>query len=159
MLTLHVVCSVGWLGAVGAFLGLAVVGLVSDDDATVRGVYLVMEPAAWYVLVPLAIGSLITGLIQSLGTHWGLFRHYWVIFKLVINVVATAVLLLYMRTFATMADTARDSGAGLDAVRNPSPVLHATLALVGLVIATVLAIYKPRGLTRRGRRKRAQTDT
>jgi hypothetical protein len=81
--------------------------LTSDDAQTVRAAYLVMEPAAWLVLVPLAVASLLTGLIQSLGTVWGLFRHYWVLFKLLITVVATIVLLTYMETFRSMADPAR----------------------------------------------------
>ncbi|MDP8974391.1 MAG: DUF2269 domain-containing protein, partial [Actinomycetota bacterium] len=51
-LTAHVVSSVGWFGAVVVFLALAVIGLTSQDAQTVRGAYLVMEPAAWLVLVP-----------------------------------------------------------------------------------------------------------
>src|SRR5436190_12529293 len=86
-LTAHVTCSVGWLGAVVVFLALAVIGLASPQPQTVRGVYLVMEPAAWSVLVPLAFASLLSGLVQSLGTSWGLARHYWVLAKLLINVV------------------------------------------------------------------------
>ena len=158
-LTAHVVSSVGWLGAVASFLALAVVGLTSGDAQTVRGAYLVMEPAAWFVLVPLAFASLLTGLVQSLGTAWGLFRHYWVLFKLVINVVATVVLLMYMETLSFMAGVAADSRADLDAVRNVSPVLHGALALLLLVVATTLAVYKPRGLTRYGRRKQHEQRT
>ena len=154
-LTAHVVSSVGWLGAVAAFLGLAVVGLTSRDGDTVRGAYLVMEPAAWFVLVPLAFASLLTGLVQSLGTTWGLFRHYWVVFKLLIGLVSTFVLLLYMDTFAFMARVAADRSADLASVRNPSPVIHAALALLLLAVATALAVYKPPGLTRYGRRRRA----
>jgi hypothetical protein len=153
-LTVHVAASVGWLGAVGCFLALAVVGLTSQDPQTVRGAYLVMEPAAWYVLVPLALASLLTGIVQSLGTAWGLLRHYWVLFKLLINLVATVVLLTYMESFALMAGAAADPGADLGQVRNPSPALHAGLALLLLVVATVLAVYKPRGMTRYGQRKR-----
>src|SRR5918998_1431109 len=107
----HVASSVGWLGAVAAFLGLAVVGLTSDDAETVRGAYLVMEPAAWFVLVPLAIASLLTGVVQAVGTTWGLFRHYWVVFKLLITVVATTVLMVYMETFSFLADVAADPSA------------------------------------------------
>jgi uncharacterized membrane protein len=153
VLTAHVSASVGWLGAVTAFLALAVVGLASPDADTVRGAYLVMEPAAWYVLVPLALASLVTGLVQALGTTWGLFRHYWVLFKLLINVVATIVLLMYMGTFRSMANVAADPSSDLAAVRNPSPLLHAGAALLLLLAATTLAVYKPRGLTRYGQRK------
>lgn len=158
-LTAHVAASVGWLGAVGCFLALAVVGLTSQDAQTVRGAYLVMEPAAWYVLVPLAFASLLTGIVQSLGTAWGLLRHYWVLFKLLINLVATVVLLTYMETFALMAAVAADPGADLSVVRNPSPALHAVLALLLLVVATVLAVYKPQGMTRYGHRKHHQQRT
>ena len=155
-LTAHIASSVGWLGAVVAFLGLAVVGLASDEPETARAAYQVMEPAAWLVLVPLAFASLATGIVQSLVTVWGLFRHYWVLAKLVINVVATAVLLLYMETFRVMAGVAADPTANLDLVRSASPALHAGLALALLLMAMVLAVYKPRGVTPYGRRRQVE---
>ena len=89
--------------------------------------------------------SLLTGLVQSLGTTWGLFQHHWVVFKLAITVFATAVLLLHLRTFATMADAAADPSVELVAVRNSYPLLHAVLALVLLLLALVLAVHKPGG--------------
>ena len=155
-LTSHVTVSVGWIGAVAVFLSLAGLGLTSRDPATVRGVYLVMEHAAWLTLLPLAFATLATGLVMSLGTSWGLFRHYWVVFKLVITAFATTVLMIYMQTFRQMAAVAADTGTDLELVRNPSPLVHSVLALVVLVIATVLAIYKPQALTPYGRRKQRQ---
>ena len=124
-----------------------------------RGAYLVMEPAAWLVLVPLAFASLLTGVVQSLGTTWGLFRHYWVLFKLLITVFATIVLLMYMETFRLMAGVAADPSADLGVVRNASPGLHATLALLVLLVATVLAMYKPRGMTPYGQRTQHEQPT
>ncbi|MEP6813889.1 MAG: DUF2269 domain-containing protein [Actinomycetota bacterium] len=155
-LTAHVTSSVGWLGAVAAFVALATVGLTSQDAQTVRGAYLVMEPTAWFVLLPLAFASLLTGLIQALGTAWGVFRHYWVVFKLVINVVATSVLLIYMETFRLLGDVAADQSSDLGTVRNASPLLHAVGALVLLLAATAFAIYKPRGVTPYGRKQLKQ---
>jgi hypothetical protein len=151
-LTVHVATSVGWIGAVAVFLALAVVGLVSADPSTVRGVYLVMEPLAWAALVPLSLASLATGIIQSLGTPWGLLGHYWVIFKLVFTVIATGVLLMYMETFKMMSQAAADPANSAEALRSSSPALHAAAALVVLFTTLVLAIYKPRGETRFGRR-------
>lgn len=150
-LTTHVTSSVGWLGAVFVFLGHAVIGVTSEDPQIVRGVYLVMEPAAWFALLPLALAALLTGLVQSLGTTWGLFRHYWVVFKLLITLGATVILLIYMGTFREMAAVASDPRVDLGAVRNASPALHAGLALAVLLTATILAIYKPVGLTPFGR--------
>lgn len=143
--TTHLTSSLGWLGAVIVFLVLASIGVASPHEATVRGVYLVMAPTAWLALVPLAHASLLSGVAISLGTRWGLFRHYWVVAKLAITLVATIVLLVYMSTFNQMAATAGDPMAELWRVRNPSPVVHSILALLALILATVLGIYKPFG--------------
>jgi uncharacterized membrane protein len=129
---------------------------VSEDAQTVRGVYLVMKPVGWFVLVPLALASLLTGLVQSLGTTWGLFRHYWILFKLLINVFATLVLLMYMQTldqFARIAAEQTFTGEDLSELRSPSPLLHSVLALLLLLVAATLAVFKPRGMTPYGHRK------
>jgi hypothetical protein len=155
MLVAHVTCSVGWLGAVVTSLALSVIGLTADDGELVRAVYLTLEPLGWYVLVPLSVASLVTGLVQSLGTTWGLFRHYWVLIKLLMNLFATGVLLLYMGTLTALADRAEAAAPGSDGtagLADPSPVLHSAAAVVLLLIATVLSIYKPRGTTAHGRR-------
>ena len=151
-LTAHVTASVGWLGAVVAFLALSVAGLTSQDPQTVRGACLVMELTGWVVLIPLSLASLLTGLICSLGSSWGLFRHYWVLFKLLINVVATIVLLLYVQTLTYLGNAAAEATVSSSGLRNPSPTLHAAAALLVLLVATTLAIYKPRGMTRYGQR-------
>ena len=159
-LTAHVVASVGWLGAVGCVLALAVAGLTSEDAQTVRAVYPAMEVAAWFVLLPLALASLLTGIVQSLGTKWGLVRHYWVAVKLVINVLATIVLLLYTETLGYLADVAAaSSSADLGGLRSASPGLHAGAAVLLLIVAAVLAVYKPRGMTRYGWRKQQKQRT
>jgi hypothetical protein len=159
VLTAHVTASVGWLGAVAGFLALSITGLSSEDPQTVRAAYLAMESTGWFVLVPLSLASLLTGVVQSLSTKWGLFRHYWVLVKLLINVVATIVLLLYMQTLSSLAGLAAQttlSNEDLSGLRDPSPVLHAGAALFLLLVATTLAVYKPPGLTQYGQRKRRE---
>jgi hypothetical protein len=151
--TTHVTSSVGWIGSVLVFLALAVIAMTSHDERTVRGAYLVMAPAAWFVLVPLAHASLLSGIALSLGTAWGLFRHYWVVLKLLITAFATVILLIYMETFGQMAGVAADPVVDLAVVRNASPIVHAILALILLLAATVLGVYKPFGMTDFGRRK------
>jgi hypothetical protein len=156
-LTAHIIASAGWLGAIIGFLALAVVGIASDDVEAVRSAYLMMEMFGWFVLVPFAIASLMTGLVQSLGTKWGLFRHYWVLAKLLINLFATVVLLAYMQTLGELSEiTAATSLADLDAARSPSPLIHAGAALALLLVAMILAVYKPRGMTAYGQRKQRE---
>ena len=150
--TTHITSSVGWVGAALVFLALAVIGFTSDDPVKVRGAYLLMAPAAWCVLVPLAHASLLSGIALSLGTTWGLFRYYWVVLKLGITVFATVILLIYMGTFREMAGVAADPVVDLAAVRSASPIVHAILALVLLLAATVLGVCKPFGMTAYGER-------
>lgn len=151
-LTLHVTSSVAWLGAVASFLALAIVGVASGDLQLIRGVYLAMHASAWFVILPLSVVSLLTGLVQGLVTPWGLFRHYWVIVKLVINLLSTTVLLLYMQSLEMLRDQVRapefttGSAIGLRA----QAIVHSAAALVLLTAAVVVSIYKPRGKTRFG---------
>ena len=152
-LTAHVISTVGWLGAVIGFLALAISGLTSRDAQTVRGVYLAMELTGWYVLVPLCVASLFTGLIMALGTPWGLFRHYWVLIKLLITVISALILFVYTRTLRHLGALAADMTLSINDLRNPSPVLHSGLALLALLVATTLSVYKPQGMTRYGRRQ------
>lgn len=153
-LTAHVTSSVGWLGAVAAFLALAIAGLASQDAQLVLASYLAMELTGWLVIVPLSVASLLSGLVQSLGTTWGLFRHYWVVAKLLITVLATIVLLVHMQPIGHIADAVRAATLArgeLGGLR-VQLVADAGAALVVLLIATTLSVFKPRGLTAYGQR-------
>jgi hypothetical protein len=158
LLTAHVSCSVGWLGSVLVFLVLAFSGLVSTDTLQVRAVYLSLDLIVWYVIVPLCFAALITGVVQSLGTMWGLLRHYWVLIKFVLTVLSNVVLLIHTRPVGLMAhESAVMNLGGGDLVQaRVQLVVAAAAAVVVLLVATVLSVYKPRGATRYGLRRIAQ---
>lgn len=155
-LAAHLTFSLGWIGAVVAYLALGVSAVTSQDAETVRATWTAMELTGWFAIVPLALASLFTGLLMALGTQWGLFRHYWVLFSFVLTVFANVVLLLHMPTVSFLADLAREAqGASLD--RLGGDLLHPGLGLVVLLVIQVLNVYKPRGMTRYGwRQHRAQ---
>jgi hypothetical protein len=154
-LTAHVTSSVGLLGSIAAFLALTLAGLTSQDAQIVRAAYLAMDLTSRFVIVPLAFASLLTGLIQSLGTPWGLFRHYWVLAKLLLTAFATIVLLVKMELIGYAARLAAETilpradlrAAGIELA------VHAAGGLLVLLVPAVLSVYKPRGLTPYGRRK------
>ncbi len=152
-LTVHVTCSVGWFGAVAAFLALAIVGLTSEDELRVRAAYIAMGMTARLVIVPLSIASPISGLLQSLISKVGLIRHYWVIVKALMTIPATAFLLLHMQTVARVAASATQ-GPLLDGVQGLPAQLaaNALFAMLVLLTTTALSVYKPRGMTAHGRR-------
>ncbi len=156
-LTAHISASVGWIGAVVSYLALAVVTQTSKDVQLVRSAYIALEPITVYALVPLAFASLLTGLIMSLGTPWGLFRHYWVIFKLMLTVLATIILLGFTQSISGMVGVAADPKTSLTVLRAMGAGMnHAVGALVVLLVITTLSVYKPRGITRYGWRKQQE---
>lgn len=150
-LATHVTVSVGLLGAVASFLALAVVGLTSGDARAIRVAYPAMALTAHDVVVPLAIAALVGGVVQGLGTRWGLFRHYWVASKLFLTAFATVVLLikLSMIDYAARAAETASFGAEFD-MAQMQLVAHAAGGLVVLAIPVLLSIYKPWGRTHRG---------
>jgi hypothetical protein len=154
-LTAHVTFSVGWLGAVAAFLALAIAALRSRGPDTIRAAYLAMELTGWYVIVPFCVASVLSGLVMSLGTPWGLFRYYWVAVKFLLTVAASLILFGFTQTLNYMGALAVDPTLSIGEPGNlkQSPALHSGGGLLVLLLTTVLAVYKPWGLTRYGRQR------
>ena len=160
VLTAHITTSVGWLGAVAGFLVLGVAALTSRDAEVVLGAYLSMNLIGLYMVVPLSLAALLTGLVQSLGTHWGLFRHYWVSMKFVLTVAATAMLMHHQ--FSAVAYIARRASEAAPGIlpevgqRGTEIVNYAGLGLLALIVITALSVYKPWGRTPYGKRKQQE---
>ncbi len=156
-LAVHLTVSVGWIGAVAGYIALDVAAATGQDADTLRAAYLGMERIAGYVIVPLAVASLLTGLVVSLGTKWGLFRHYWVLISLVLTLVATAVLLAETRTIGHLGAVAAHPGTSGDDLRAlGSTLFHSVGGAVVLVVILTLNVYKPQGMTRYGWRKQQE---
>jgi hypothetical protein len=155
-LSAHIIGSVGWIGAISTFLALAVVELSSQNALIVRGTFLSMDMIAWFIIVPLSLASLFTGLVLALFTKWGLLSHYWVLAKLLINVLASIILLMYVQSLGSLANIAAASTVSetqILSLRGSDSVEHSGAALLALLVATLLSVYKPRGMTRYGQRK------
>lgn len=146
MLTTHITFSVGWIGTVAAFLALSIIGLVGNDEL-VRSCYVAMEVIAWFVIIPFCLASFLSGLIQALGTHWGLFKHWWIFVKLVLTLVATLILLLHMQPISYLGEVASQQSLALDELRNLRVriVADAGAAILVLVAITTVSVYKPWG--------------
>src|SRR3989441_8914913 len=154
-LTTHVTSSVGWLGAVGAFLALAIAGIGNQDAQIVRAAYLAMHLTTWFVIVPLSLAALLTGVVESLGTTWGLFRHYWIVTKLLLTVLATIILLVHTQPIDRVAAVAAQTTLAASDLRQVRFQLvgDACAALFVLLVTTALSVYKPWGMTSYGLRR------
>lgn len=116
------------MGAVAVFVAL---GLVARADPEVnRVVWIALDATGWTLLVLLAIASLTTGVIAALGSPWGLLRHYWVLFKLLITAFATLILIMQTQAFAARAERAADPA--FDSASLGSELLHTGGGLVVL---------------------------
>lgn len=152
VLTVHITCSVGWVGAVLVYLALGVWAVRATDAVTLAAAWAALELTGWVVVVPLAVGSLTTGVLAAVGSPWGLLRHYWVVIALLVTVLCVAVLLLHMPSVSHLAHQAARGGSTTDPALAQGDLAHPGIGLVLLLLVTVLNVYKPRGLTRRGRR-------
>lgn len=162
-LTMHITLSVGWLGAVIAFLVLSIVAIKSQNPEVVRSAFVSMNMIGLYAIVPLSFAALITGLVQGLGTQWGLLRYYWVVVKFILTIFATVALLLHQ---FTAVKKAAEIASGSEAIYPNVELSRLGLQLVGdasfailvLLTAVVLSVYKPWGLTRYGRLKQSKVS-
>lgn len=154
VLTSHITFSVGWFGSVAGFLALAIAGLTSQDTQIVRASYISMELIGWFVIIPACLGALLSGLVQSLGTEWGLFRHYWILVKFVLTILATLILWVHMQPISYVAGIASGSilsSADLRGLRIQL-IADAGAALLVLLFSITLSVYKPWGRTPYGSR-------
>lgn len=156
-LAVHLTLSIGWIGAVAAYMALDFTTAASQDAQTLRTAYLGMDLIASSVIVPLALASLLTGLVVSLGTKWGLFKHYWVLISLLLTTFATVVLLIETRTIRYFAEIAWSPTTTAEDLRALGNTLgHSVGGTVVLLVVLVLNIYKPQGMTRYGWRKQQE---
>ncbi|MDQ3692450.1 MAG: DUF2269 domain-containing protein [Chloroflexota bacterium] len=156
-LAAHITLAVGWFGAVAGYLALDVAAATSQNAQMLRAAYLAMELIAWYVIVPLAFTSLLSGLVMSVGTKWGLFRHYWVLISLLLTIIATVVLLVETQSISYFADIAANPTTSGDDLRAlGSTLVHSVGGTVVLLAILALNVYKPRGMTRYGWRKQQE---
>jgi len=152
VLAVHLTLSIGWIGAVFAYLAMDVAA-VSGDTQEMHAARIAMALIGQWVIVPLAVGSLLTGLITAVGTPWGLFRHYWVLISFLLTTVAVLVLVEHMPSVVAAAEAMRGSEASPLHARG-ADFEHAGGGLAVLLVVTVLNVYKPRGMTPYGWRRR-----
>lgn len=150
-LVAHVAASVGWLGAAAAFIVLDVATVASADAQVLRAAYVAMELVTTWAIVPLALAAFGSGVVMSLGTKWGLFRHWWVVATLALTAGATLVLLVQVPLIGHRAALAADPATPEAELRSlGNLLLHSIGGSVVLLVVTVLNVVKPRGLTRHG---------
>jgi hypothetical protein len=147
LLASHITFSAGWLGAVAVFLVLATTALKSDNSLLVRSCLISMELSAWCIIVPFCLTSFVTGVVQALVTKWGLFKHYWIIVKLILTLASTILLLFHMGPINDLANDAKSSlfSKSQQTENIINLISKSGAAIFALLVITTISIYKPWG--------------
>ncbi|WAZ26125.1 DUF2269 domain-containing protein [Streptomyces cinnabarinus] len=152
-LAVHVIASAAWLGLSLGLLALGSTAAGTGSPVTVEASVRAMKLFADWLLLPIAFLTLLSGLLLSLGTPWGLARHRWVWTKFWLTLATTTATVFALRPGVNSAVTAVAAGGPLP---DSGDVLFGPIvSLTAYVFMTVISVLKPWGLTRRGRRLRA----
>jgi Predicted integral membrane protein (DUF2269) len=156
-LTIHIISAIGWIGVDFVLFVFAFTGLTSDDPSTIAICYQAIEMFAVVLLVPLGLLSLATGLLLGWGSKYGILRYHWVLWKLILNLVLTTLVVVLLRPGVNeAADLVTESpGTIPDQLEQARAnlIFPPTVSITVLTFATVLAVYKPWGRTKYGRRR------
>ncbi len=159
-LLVHIAASLSWIGVDLVMLVLALTGLTSNDPQLVSACYVALHRFALVLLLPIGLLALGTGLLLGWGTRFGVLRYWWVVVKLLLNIVLTVLVLVALRPSLDEAarQSARIDASLLDRLGPASSNLMfpPVVSTVALLFAAVLGVYKPWGRTARGRNAAAR---
>lgn len=152
-LVVHVAASAGWLGLTLGLVALASAAITTDSHPAVEASVRAMKVFTDWLVIPLALLTLLSGLLLSLGTPWGLARHRWVYTKFWLTLATTVASTFALRP--GVDDTAAAVAAGEPLASSTDLIAGPLVSLSAYLFMTVVSVLKPWGPTRRGRRLRA----
>ncbi|MFI6285646.1 DUF2269 domain-containing protein [Streptomyces sp. NPDC051018] len=153
VLVIHISASAGWLGLTLGLLALATTAITTDSGTMTEAAARSMKVFTDWLVLPLALLTLLSGLTLALGTPWGLLRHRWVVTKFCITLVTVTASVFALRPGVDHAVRSVASGAPLPSENDL--VMGPIVSFSAYLLMTVISVLKPWGLTRRGRRLRA----
>ena len=146
----HTLVGVGWFGITVAKLVLEIVSATAGDLSVARAGYLFAGAFDRVVFPPAALATLITGIVLSVGTAWGLFRHWWIVVKLMLTVGIIVTGVVFVGAWTEQALVVTDAELGAVSLRLiGSASVHALM----LAAATVISALKPWGRIRPDRQE------
>ena len=142
----HIVMSLGWMGAGLANVVLAMTAGYTGDVDVRQVCYRMMERIDTFLVIPGAFAALVSGIVLCVVTPWGVARYWWVLSKLVLTVVvivySTVGLGVWVETSiaATSVSTVESPVAG--------QLAYGTLPnIVAFLFMTWVSVAKPWGTT------------
>ncbi|SDK50177.1 hypothetical protein SAMN04487820_108280 [Actinopolyspora mzabensis] len=150
VLVLHIVSAGAWIGIDVVLAVLVFTALLTEDARTAAVAHQALGLFAIRPLLVAGLVCLLSGVVLGLGTKYGLLRYWWVAVKLVINVVFVLLVPLGLGPTVTAAV---EYGQGITASEQFTFAINQLIfppvvSPLGLLVAFVLAVYKPWGRIR-----------
>jgi hypothetical protein len=151
ILVTHVIAAGVWIGLDAAMAVLVFTAMGTDERATAATALQALRLVTVWPMFIAGLLSLVTGVLLGLGSKYGLVRYWWVLVKLVLNVVLCVLVLFALRGGVDdAAATGRAIAAGATAAWSSGDMIFPPIVSpAALVLAFVLSVFKPWGRVRR----------
>jgi uncharacterized membrane protein len=155
-LLLHIASAGVWLGIDVVMAVLIFTALLTDSDATKALCFQALDIVAVWPLLTTGLICLVTGLVLGVGSKYGLVRYWWVAVKLTLNLVLSGLVLVALAPeVADAAERARQFDAGVAAPLGVGDLVFPPIVSpTALLVAMVLAVFKPWGRIRAAKQSR-----
>ncbi|MCD6570380.1 MAG: hypothetical protein J7L53_06730 [Deltaproteobacteria bacterium] len=147
----HVFFSCTWIGAIVSMMIVLFLKGNPISGGELYGYHASIKIIDDFIVIPSALGCLITGLLLSWKTNWGFFKYRWIIVKLVVTVSAIVFGTLYLGPWGN-ALAAISKAEGLLALQNEQyihsqqmNILFGTIQVIALITMVFISTLKPWG--------------
>lgn len=151
LLSFHLIFVAILLGVSVAFIILSIVAGTTNDVGILKACYLSMHILAETSIRASTIGTVVTGILLSLLTSWGLFKYWWILVKEILTIFSIVVGIVGIYFWSLNAVTIT-SEIGLHAFTNSVFVVNEyqlwtgiILQVIFLVMMTIISVFKPWG--------------
>ena len=138
---LHIVFVIIYFaGVLGALLLTSFASTIIVDDAQIKAAHLFARYFDWFLVIPGALGCIVTGVWLAVRTQWGLTKHYWIIVKTLGNITAILFGSTFMRHW--FDETVNLSSTGQSNLIENTAYLHShQMLLVGAIISLLIFLF------------------
>ncbi|NGQ95885.1 hypothetical protein G3578_12035 [Brevibacillus sp. SYP-B805] len=151
LLALHLLFAAIMFGVAIVFLILSITAANTNDEGVLKACYTSMHLLAKTSVRASTIGTLVTGILLSVLTQWGLFKYYWIIVKEGLTILSIILGPIGMY-FWTLKAVTLTTAEGLGALQDPAFTVNSAqlwtgiiLQILSLAMMFVISVFKPWG--------------
>ncbi|WP_022850400.1 DUF2269 family protein [Limisalsivibrio acetivorans] len=146
----HLITASCWVGGALSLVMLYFLKKDISEGAVVHGVNLSTHYLDWAVIIiPGATGCFLTGLIYSVFTNWGFFKHRWITVKWIITITAITFGTFFLGPWETRMMNLTGE-LGTQALTNSEYLLNqsrhfisGSIQLLSLIFMVAISVLKP----------------